>query len=425
MSAQVTSPGKESIGPRRFALQTSQEIFGAIFAHYAGLKKAKEEGTPIIWACGLAPREIFHAVDAPTVFAEHLPHILCFQGLGSHYMQIAEERGFSKDLCSTHRCFVGCGVAQEHEREPMWNQTYVAPDLIVTGNLPCMSESKAFLYLTDHYNCPYYFIDTPINTWGKEPPDYAIEYLAGQLRGALDFLGEQGFKVDWDRLKETVRLTKQAIVLWRKINDLKKSPPTVMSSMDGLITALLLIQALPPQQVVALFKKVLQEVKEKKEKKEGLVEDEKVRLMFWGVPPLFNMQLLDSVEKYGAVFSTSMLECITGGEYDPSYIDPDKPLESIAYKTLIGIVNPITNNMIEYVVRDVKNFNIDGVVVVVKRSCGFLPGFGRQIKDAVYKETGKPTTIFDLEGMDQREYDDTTIRTNLDSFIETLLASKS
>jgi len=69
-------------------------------------------------------------------------------------------------------------------------------------------------------------------------------------------------------------------------------------------------------------------------------------------------------------------------------------------------------------------FNIDGVVAVVKRSCGLIPPYLRQIKDAVYKETGVPTTIFDLDGLDTRDYDDVTTRINLESFIETLLASK-
>ncbi|MDI6776977.1 MAG: 2-hydroxyacyl-CoA dehydratase family protein [Syntrophales bacterium] len=425
MSAQAASPGKAGLGMGRFAMQTSQEIFGAIFAYYAGLKKAKEEGRPIIWADGLLPREIFHAVDATVVHLEHLPFIMGFQALGSHYTQIAEEHGFSKDVCAFHRCFLGCGVAQENERETVWDQWHVAPDLIIGGNYPCMSQTKSFMYLVDHYNIPYHFVDVPINTWGTEPPDYAIEYTAGQLKGALDFLGRQGFKVDWDKLKETVRLSKKTLLLWKEINDLRKIPPTVMSAMDGLVTALILTQVLPPAQLNTLFEKELKELKEKKEKKEALLEDEKARLMFVGVPLLFNMQLFDSVERYGAVFVTEMVECATGGAFDPSYIDPEKPLESLAYKLLTDVLNPITTNMIEHVVQDVKDFKIDGVVSVVKRSCGLLPGFMRQIKDAVYKETGVPTTIFDLDGIDSREYDDVAISSKLDSFIETLLASKS
>ncbi|MDO8785435.1 MAG: 2-hydroxyacyl-CoA dehydratase family protein [Syntrophales bacterium] len=425
MSAQAASPGKEGLGMGRFAMETSQEIFGAIFAYYAGLKKAKEEGRPVIWTTGLLPREIFHAVDATVVYLEHLPFIMGFQALGSHYTQIAEEHGFSKDVCAFHRVFVGCGVAKENEREPVWDQFYVAPDLIIGGNYPCMSQTKSFMYLVDHFKVPYHYFDTPINTWGTDPPDYAIEYTAGELKGVIDFLGKQGFKLDWEKLKENVRLSKKTLLLWNEINDQRKIPPTVMTAMDGLVTALILTQVLPPAPLNTLFEKFLKELKEKREKKLALIGDEKARLMFAGVPPLFNMQLFDSLERHGAVVVTEMLECATGGAYDPSYIDPEKPLESLAHKLLIDVVNPITTNMIEHIVQDVKDFKIDGVVAVVKRSCGLLPGFWRQTKDAVYKETGVPTTIFDLDALDSREYDDVAINTKFDSFIETVIANKS
>jgi hypothetical protein len=48
----------------------------------------------------------------------------------------------------------------------------------------------------------------------------------------------------------------------------------------------------------------------------------------------------------------------------------------------------------------------------------------RLAKDAVYEGAGVPTTIFDLDGLDIREYDDAASKANLDSFIEALLASK-
>jgi len=44
------------------------------------------------------------------------------------------------------------------------------------------------------------------------------------------------------------------------------------------------------------------------------------------------------------------------------------------------------------------------------------------IKDSVYKETVVPTTIFDLDGLDIRGYNDATSKANLDSFIEALIA---
>jgi benzoyl-CoA reductase/2-hydroxyglutaryl-CoA dehydratase subunit BcrC/BadD/HgdB len=238
-------------------------------------------------------------------------------------------------------------------------------------------------------------------------------------------MGEHGYKLDWDKLKEEVRQSQEIFVLWREIDILRQSIPTPMTPMDSILSAILLIRVLPGEQLISLLTKLRDEVKAKVERKEGAIENEKLRLLFYGVPPLFNMGIFDQFEKYGVIFAKSMLEGVQGGIYDPSFIDPEKPLESLAFMSITDVINPTTQNMVEHMVNDVKNYHIDGVVCVVKRSCGLLPGFARQIKDGVYKETGVPTTIFDLDGLDTREYDDSTTKDHLDSFVETLLASKA
>jgi len=80
--------------------------------------------------------------------------------------------------------------------------------------------------------------------------------------------------------------------------------------------------------------------------------------------------------------------------------------------------------MVDFIVKAVEDFKIDGLIGVVKRSCGLLPGYMRLAKDAVYNGSGVPMTIFDLDGLDIREYDDVTSKANLDSFVESLLANK-
>ncbi|MFA4911325.1 MAG: 2-hydroxyacyl-CoA dehydratase family protein [Desulfobacteria bacterium] len=415
MTTKTTEPGKKN-------LESTLGISKSIKASYGNLRKAKEEGKPIIWSFGLTPREIFHALDAPVMYLEHLPQIITAKQLSGHYCQVAEEIGFSRDLCATHRTFVGCVAAEE--KDPYLENLFVEPDLIIATNLPCISESKSFLYSVNHYNIPYYFIDAPINTWGKDIPDYAIEYYVGQLKGALDFMGEYGYKLDLDKLKETVRLSKKLVELWNEIDVYRQAIPSPMSAVDGFTACYPLIQLSGTDLGVTLYEKLLEELKEKVKRKESVLEDEKLRLFWFGVPPVYNMGLLNYVEKFGAVVVKSMVEYLAGGAYDPSIMDPEKPLESLANKALVDILNPTAQNLIDFIVKTVKDFNVDGVIEVVKRSCGLLPGYSRPIKDAIFDNVHIPATIFDLDGTDIREYDDATSKANLDSFIEALLASK-
>jgi hypothetical protein len=45
-------------------------------------------------------------------------------------------------------------------------------------------------------------------------------------------------------------------------------------------------------------------------------------------------------------------------------------------------------------------------------------------KEALMKETGVPSIVFDLDGVDDREYDKAAAEASLDSFVETLIAGK-
>ncbi|MDY6969638.1 MAG: 2-hydroxyacyl-CoA dehydratase family protein [Spirochaetota bacterium] len=415
MTTKVTAPGKKN-------LETTLEISKAIRAYYGGLKVAKENGIPIIWSFGLVPREIFHAAEAPVLYLEHLPLMMGAKQLSGHYIQIAEEDGVSRDVCAFHRCFLGCAVAEE--REAYLDNFFVPPDLIIASNLPCMSESKSFHYARNKYDVPYYEIDAPINSWGTDAPDYAIQYYADQLNGAISFMNDNGFNITTDKLVEAVTYAKELVLLWNKIDDCRKAVPTPITSVDGLTAAYPLIQLSGTKLGVTLFQRLLSELEDKVANGVSAIENEKLRLMWYGVPPFYNMGLLNYVEQYGAVVVKSMVEYIAGGAYDPEIIVPDKPLESLATKALIDIINPTYENMVNFIVKATEEFKIDGLVGVVKRTCGLLPGYMRLVKDEIYNKLGVPTTIFDLDGLDIREYDDVISKSNLDSFIESLLARK-
>ena len=59
-----------------------------------------------------------------------------------------------------------------------------------------------------------------------------------------------------------------------------------------------------------------------------------------------------------------------------------------------------------------------------KRGCRNQPAGLRLIKDAAFQQAGVPMTIFDLDGLDLREYNDAQVKVNLDTFMETLTGRK-
>jgi benzoyl-CoA reductase subunit B len=405
-------------------LEVIADMQGAILTGMESVQQAKALGKPVVWCSVLTPKEILHAMGVAVVYGELLGGYASIFGLSGKYCQFAERNGLSRDVCAVHRCSVGMAVCDSEERDEFFNNAFAPPDLVIGSNFPCMSESKSFLQVVRKYNVPYYFIDAPINTWGRQIPEHAIAYYAAQFQGLIDFLAEHGYPFDPQRLKEEVAFTKALNAILEEIEEYRRAVPSPMKAYDTIIATTTPLVLPEEMRNLALFEKLRDQLKERVARGIGIVDNEKLRLLWLGIPPLCDFHLLNYPEKHQAVVAKSMLEFLTGFTLDPELIDPEKPLESLARAQLASPANPLIQGSLDYFVQAVKDYRIDGVIAVVKRTCGLIPGMMRLTKEAIYRAAGVPAVVFDLDGVDQREYDREAAKANIDSFIETLMARK-
>lgn len=389
---------------------------------FTDVKQAKLEGKPVVYTTVLAPREILQAMGVPYVFGNVLGAYVSIFGYSAKYCQIAEDLGLSREVCAAHRCTVG--LSHHDEREDFFNLAYTEPDLVIGTNFPCSAESKSFLHVIDRYKTPSYIIDTPANTWKGPVPEHAVKYLARQYQGMISFLEEHGYTLDMDKLREEVAFSKRLNELIAEVEVYRRAVPTPIKAYDSVIAACTPLLVSKESGAELLFEKLRDELKERVDNGIGIVPNERLRLLWIGIPPLCDFKLLNYPEKHGAVVAKSLVEFLTGFNLDPDLIDPDNPMESLARASIASPINPTSQGMVDYFVQAVKDYRIDGVVSITKRTCCLLPGSQRLIKDAIFKETGVPSVIFDLDCIDARDYDAAAAHANLDSFVEILMAKK-
>lgn len=407
-------------GERR-PLEVTNEVLNSLFEHFAFVKQAKAEGKPVLLAQLLMPYEIFHAMEIPVMPLESIGGMAPIVKMSAKYCQIAEEGGISRDVCAFHRCFLGLTFAGE-DRDPLCDSLYTTPDLVVGSSWPCMSQSKSFLHAVRQFELPYFLIDAPVNSWGKDIPEHAVKYYVEQLKNMIDFLEQHGYRMDWDKLSGEIRFTQRVMKLYEEIEELTKTIPSPLGGTDVYFTPLMSVQ-MRGQRAFPLVEKQRDELKERVEKGIGVIDNEKLRLFWFAVPPVYNFEILHYPEKYGAVVVKCWVERVFNG-FDPTVLDPDHPLESIAKKLLTRPDNPNFQLFPDAMADIVRDWRIDGVVAAVKRSCGVVPSAMRRLKDSVFEVTGVPTLIVDADYADSREFDEESITASLDSFVETLLARK-
>jgi benzoyl-CoA reductase/2-hydroxyglutaryl-CoA dehydratase subunit BcrC/BadD/HgdB len=251
-----------------------------------------------------------------------------------------------------------------------------------------------------------------------------VQYYADQMRGMVDFLQHHGYAFSLQRLQDEVAFTKKLNTLLVEVDRYKQAVPLPISAYDNVIATTAPIALSKAARTMDIFERYRDELKARVERGHGVVPNERLRLAWIGMPPLCDFKLLNYPERHGAVVVKSMLEILTGFTLDPALVDPERPFESLARAQLVSPANPLYHSVIDYFVRAVKDYQVDGIISVVKRSCGFMPGLQRIAKDTIYQATGVPSTVFDLDGVDAREYDAPKVKAQIDTFVETLLRRK-
>jgi benzoyl-CoA reductase/2-hydroxyglutaryl-CoA dehydratase subunit BcrC/BadD/HgdB len=367
------------------------------------------------------PFEVFHAMGIPIMPLEGIGGMASVAGQSARYCQLAEDRGHSRDICSFSRCFSGIMYAGD-DLDPLVSSLYTKPDILLGTSWACSSQNKAFQYAAQYLNAPHFLLDAPVNSWGREIPDYAIAYYVRQLQQMIGFLEQQGYTLQWDRLRDEVEFSRRVMALQAEIDEYTRVRPCPAGGSDVYFSPVMAVQTMG-QKAFHLMEKKRDEVKERVEKGIGVIDNERIRLLWFLSPPVYNLDLLHHAEKDGAVVVQSWIDPVFAG-YDAAVLDPDHPLESIARKLMYRPDSPNFQTFPEILAKKVKDFQIDGVISAVMRSCAVIPGQMRRLKDHVFDQLGVPTLMIDADYGDQRECDEVAIIDNLDSFVAALLARK-
>ncbi len=240
-----------------------------------------------------------------------------------------------------------------------------------------------------------------------------------QIKRLIEFLeGITGRKLDMDRLSQAVAYTDEACRLWDEIMDMRRAVPAPFSAAEiGIMFVMVTRHGTPI--AVDFLREVLAEVKGKVERGEGVIENERLRLFWDNIPLWYNMKLFNYFEKWDAV--------VVAETYSSAWtmrMDPERPLESIVYKTLVSypLVSCVSlNKRLELIKNAVRDYKIDGAILHSNRSCKPISMGQMDIQRILHDELSVPSVMFDGDHMDGERFTMAQFQARIDAFMEMLL----
>lgn len=184
------------------------------------------------------------------------------------------------------------------------------------------------------------------------------------------------------------------------------------------------------QDAYDFYKMLYEELKEKNERREGVVDDEKYRLVWGaGLPSWFALADFQYFNAKGAVFAAETTYRVAEKLARLDIPKTDDPLEHIAWRLIRYYTHwydaarkrPGSIPAVERIIEYIEDYKCDGVVFHSAFSCQSWHA-GIMLQAATLKKVYKDIPILIMEGdiVDISSYNEADIHNKIDAFIETL-----
>ena len=325
------------------------------------------------------------------------------------------------DVCSYSRAGIGMLVEEDGPLGPI-----TVPTAVVGNTLGCDPYTKWWEIEARHYGVPLYIFDGPYNYSG-ELRDYQVEYMARDLEKMVVFLEEHcKVRFEMDKLKEAIAYLDETHRLFQEVQDLRAHVPCPLGLREMAGELFYMVVRPGTREARDYYALLRDEVKERVETDQGILSDEKFRLIYDNIPLWYNLQLFDDLADKGAVIAADSYTMMVWQNlyFFGLRMDPEHPFESVAKKILFFWNNIGLEKRIASYLKLCRSHRIDGAILFSNRSCKMY-SFGLHDMSRIMEDNGIPNMTFEAEMADPRSFNRVQVETRIEAFLEVLTQRKA
>jgi bcr-type benzoyl-CoA reductase subunit B len=393
-------------------LKSSERLKEIMTRHYF-LSRYAEGAKPVAWVTSGAPVELLRAFDFYTFYPENHGALCGAQKVGPELCKVAEEHGYSQDLCSYARIDLGACFSG---KTPVGKLP--KPDLLFASNNICQTVVYWYKVLAHHWKVPLILFDTPYNF--EKIADNDISYMVLQFEEMIPVLEEvSGKNFDYQRFQEVMRMAKEASLTWREVLETLKARPAPMTIFDAFRHLAPIVSLRGLAVALNYYRSLLSELKDRVETGVGAIRNERKRLMWDNIAIWYRVRDLSNVfAERGMNFVTATY---TNAWAETIFcLDADHPFESLAKAYSLVILNNNLNHRLELMEQLIKEYGVDGLVIHSARSCKPYSIGQYDLRSLLMERLGVPSVIIEADITDSRVYSEEQTRTRVEAFFEAM-----
>ena len=407
----------------RKKIQAADTMNRLMADYFYGLNEAATTGSrKVAWCTSVGPAELLRAMGFAVHFPENHAAMLGATRMATDLIPEANAIGYSPDICSYLTSDIGSylkGVTPLAKAYP-GIESVPSPDVLVFNTNQCRDVQDWFSWYSRKLGVPSIGITSPKNI--GEVTDAHIADVARQIEALVPTLEEiSGNKLDMDRLRETVSLSRQCTELWKRVLETAAAVPAPLTFFDGTIHMGPAVVLRGTREALDYYHLLLAELEQRIADGVGAVDGEALRLYWEGMP------VWGRLRQHSELFA-GLRASVVASTYCSSWIftafDENDPFRSMAKAYLELFIVRSDEYKEQYISQMLNKFRIDGIIYHDAKTCPCNSNNRYGMPQRLEAKTGIPSLVISGDLNDLRCVSDEQTKTNVEAFIEQLEEGK-
>ena len=374
---------------------------------------AKAAGKPVAWVSSNFPVEIPETLGLATAYPENQAAGIAARGAGERMCTVAEEEGYSNDICAYARVSLAYAKLKECPE-----QDVAMPNVLLCCNNICNCMIKWYENLSKELNIPMIMLDIPFNP-DYEVSDAEVQYVTAQFWDAVHQL-EKLFDLKWDdkRFEEVTGFSCRSSRAWLAATECARYVPSPFNGFDLLNHMAVMVTARGKKEAGEAMETLLKEYEDNhKNGKSTFRTEEKYRIMFEGIACWPYLRVTSHGLKDRGI---NMVTTIYADAFGFDYHSFDEMIR--AYCSVPNAINLEKSR--DKRIKLCKDNHVEGLLVHTNRSCKLWSGFMYEMSRQIGEACGIPVASFDGDQADPRNFSEAQYDTRVQGLMEIMEANK-
>jgi benzoyl-CoA reductase/2-hydroxyglutaryl-CoA dehydratase subunit BcrC/BadD/HgdB len=391
--------------------------------YFYGLNEAATTGQQkVAWCTSVGPAELLRAMGFAVHFPENHGAMLGATRMSTDLIPEANAIGYSPDICSYLTADIGAYLKKITPLSKAYKgiDSVPKPDVLVYNTNQCRDVQDWFAWYSRELRVPAIGITSPKNV--NDVTEAHIDDVARQIEALVPTLeGISGSRLDMDRLRETVSLSRECTEMWKKVLETAIAAPAPLTFFDGTIHMGPAVVLRGTREAIEYYKVLLAELTQRIRDGVGAVDEETSRIYWEGMP------VWGRLRQHSELFA-GLRANVIASTYCSSWIFPAfdgrDPFRSMAKAYLELFIVRSDAYKEKYIQGMLEKFRIDGIVYHDAKTCPYNSNSRYGLPQRLEAATGIPALVISGDLNDLRCVSDEQTKTNVEAFLEQIAEGK-